>query len=246
MDETLICTSHPVTAFGAETTDLLSSIAGRRVVATGPTPDATTLEEIVDAIEAERRSLGSGPWIFWGMSGGSLLGQLYAHRYPDALTGLVLGSAGPYFRPTVEDEACILCPRHPAWREKLAAAGLLEGPYDSGPTEWLVVEGVGWVFRRREGAALLVSPEEASADLQRMMPALWTFDTREWLGAIHLPVLVMCGTADPIVPLPHAQVLADELPNAVFEPISGAGHVPVTERRNQVEQAVRTYLAGLG
>lgn len=241
----LICTSHPATAFGEETTELLSSIAGRRVIAVGPPPDATSLEEMVDAIDAERRALRCGPWIFWGMSGGSLLGQLYAHRYPDALTGLILGSAGPYFQPTVEDEDCILCPRHPAWREKLAAAGLLDGVYDGGPTEWQTVEGVGWVFRRAGGAALLVSPDETSPALERIMPTLWEFDARSWLGSIALPVLVLCGTADPIVPLRHARMLADLIPNAVLQPIEGAGHVPVSDRRKDVERAVRTFLAGL-
>jgi pimeloyl-ACP methyl ester carboxylesterase len=245
MTDLVICAAHPAAHFGAETADLLSAVAGVPVVCVGPPPGAGSLDEVVEAVESERRSRGIERWVFWGMSGGSFLGQLYAHRHPEALAALVLASSGPYFRPTVEDPACILCPEHPAWRDRLATAGLLTGSRDDGPTAWLQIEGVGWVFRRAEGAALLVSPEEPSPEMRTMMPALWAFDARPWLGTLHLPALVMCGSADPIVPLSHARALAACLPGAAFEIIEGAGHIPVVDRRDRVEVLVRRFLAGL-
>jgi len=241
--EIQICAAHPAERFSPETADLLSGIAGARVVCVGPPPGADSLEEVVEAIEAERRSMGIRQWVFWGMSGGSFLGQIYARQYPEVLAGVILASSGPYFRLTVEDSECLLCPRYPAWRDKLADAGLLEGSYDKGPTEWQVVDGVGWVFRRASGAALLVSPDEPSAALQQIMPALWAFDARAWLGDVHVPALVMCGTADPIVPLVHARALAALLPRAELVPIEGAGHIPLTDHRSAVEQAVHGFLA---
>jgi pimeloyl-ACP methyl ester carboxylesterase len=238
----LICAAHPAERFSSETAELLSGIARAQVVCVGPPPGAESLEEIVEAIESERHSLGVQRWVFWGMSGGSFLGQLYARQYPDALSGVILASSGPYFRPTVEDPDCLLCPRNSLWRDKLAGAGLLNGNYDSGPTAWQIVEGVGWVFRRASGAALLVSPDEPSADLQRIMPALWAFDARAWLGDVHIPALVMCGTADPIVPIVHAQALAALLPHAELVAVEGAGHIPLIDHRREVEQAVRGFL----
>jgi pimeloyl-ACP methyl ester carboxylesterase len=245
MSELPICAAHPAALFSRETTTLLSDIAGTEVISVGPPPGAESLAEVVEAIDSRRRSLGIARWVFWGMSGGSFLGQLYCRQYPNSLAGLILASSGPYFRLTVEDPACILSPRHPAWFSKLAAAGLHEGRYDGGPTEWRFVSGVGWVFRRANGAALLVSPDEPSADLQRMMPALWAFDARSWLGAVTVPALVMCGTADPIVPLAHAETLAALLPRAQFAPIAGAGHIPLTDHRDEVEHAVRGFLAAI-
>src|SRR4030095_9374231 len=142
-----VCAPHPSALFSRETTDLLSSIATVPVLAVGPPKGATSLEEIVDGMEEKRRSLDVERWIIWGMSGGSFLGQLYAHMYPTAVTGLILASSGPYFRTTVEDPACILSPRNRTWSSKLSAAGLLDGEYETGSTAWAVVGDVGWVFR---------------------------------------------------------------------------------------------------
>lgn len=242
---TSVCAPHPSALFPRETTDLLSSIAAAAVVAVGPPDGATSLEEIVAAMEEKRRSLGVERWAIWGMSGGSFLAQLYAHMYPTAVAGLILASSGPYFRITVEDRDCILSPRNPAWSSKLSAAGLLDGEYETGPTAWETVAGAGWVFRRASGAALLVSPEEPSAELKAIMPALWSYDARPWLGAVAVPTLVMCGTADPVVPLRHAETLASLMPNARFAAIDGGGHIPLTDHRVKVESEVRAFLRSL-
>jgi pimeloyl-ACP methyl ester carboxylesterase len=240
-----VCAPHPSALFSRETTDLLSSIAAVPVVAVGPPKGATSLEEIVAAMEEKRRSLGVERWVIWGMSGGSFLAQLYAHLYPTAASGLILASSGPYFRTTVEDPHCILSPRNPAWSSKLSAAGLLEGKYETGPTTWEIVADVGWVFRRASGAALVVSPEEPSVELQEIMPALWAYDARPWLGTVSAPTLVMCGTADPVVPLRHAETLATLMPNARCVAIDGAGHIPLTDHRVEVEGEVRNFLQSL-
>jgi pimeloyl-ACP methyl ester carboxylesterase len=242
---TSVCAPHPSALFSRETADLLSSIAAAPVVAVGPPNGATSLEQIVAVMEEKRRSLGLERWAIWGMSGGSFLAQLYAHMYPTAVAGLILASSGPYFRTTVEDPDCILSPRNPAWSRKLSAAGLLHGAYDTGPTAWETVAGVGWVFRRASGAALVVSLEEPSVELQAIMPALWTYDARPWLGTVAIPTLVMCGTADPVVPLQHAETLAALMPNARFVAIDGGGHIPLTDHRVEVESEVRAFLQSL-
>ena len=240
-----VCAPHPSALFPRETTDLLSSITAAPVVAVGPPNGATSLEQIVAAMEEKRRCLGIECWAIWGMSGGSFLAQLSAHMYPTAVTGLILASSGPYFRTTVEDPDCILSPHNPAWSSKLSAAGLLDGEYETGPTVWEIVTGVGWVFRRASGAAPVVSPEEASTELQTIMPALWAYDARPWLGTISVPTLVICGTVDPVVPLRHAKILAALMPNARFVAIEGGGHIPLTDHREEVEREVRAFLQSL-
>jgi pimeloyl-ACP methyl ester carboxylesterase len=241
-----VCAPHPSVLFPRETTDLLSSIAGVPVVAVGPPPSgATSLQQIVAAMEEKRCSVGLEPWAIWGMSGGSFLAQLYAHMYPTAVAGLILASSGPYFRTTVKDPDCILSPYNPAWSSKLSAAGLLDGEYEVGATSWEIVADVGWVFRRSTGAALVVSPEEPSVEMQAIMPALWAYDARPWLGTVATPTLVMCGTADPVVPLRHAETLAALIPNAHFVAIDAAGHIPLTSHRVEVEGAVRAFLQSL-
>ena len=104
---------------------------------------------------------------------------------------------------------------------------------------------MGWVFRRASGAALVVSPEVPSVELQAIMPALWAYDVRPWLSMVATPTLVMCGTADPVVPLRHAKALAALMPNARFVAIDGGGHIPLTDHRDEVEREVRAFLQSL-
>jgi len=74
------------------------------------------------------------------------------------------------------------------------------------------------------------------------MPLLWTVDTRDWLGAIRTPTLVLSGTADPIVPLSHARDVHRGIVGSDFVAIEGGGHVPTTEGRPEVAAAVREFL----
>jgi pimeloyl-ACP methyl ester carboxylesterase len=160
---------------------------------------------------------------------------------------MILESACPCFRERLADPACILSPFHPAWRAALSAAGLLgNAPITDGDAarsaEWMEVEGVGSVFRRRGGPALLVSPMPLSPRMRQVMPALWAFDARPWLREIRLPTLVLCGTADPVVPVPHARALHEGIAESDFLALEGAGHVPVGEGRADVADAVQRFL----
>jgi pimeloyl-ACP methyl ester carboxylesterase len=253
----LVCASHPAGPFGQETVELLGSAAQARVVCVNPrgiggsSPLAPaqryTLEEIVDDIEAVRQRLDLGPWMFWGMSGGGWLAQIYARRHPRALTGIVVEAACSCFRERLADPACVLSPFHPSWRATLADAGLLSAtshaqpaPADDG--EWIDVNGVGAVFRRRNGPALLVSPAPLAPEMRRAMPELWRFDSRAWLPTLRLPTLVLCGTADPVVPVAHARAVHEAIVGSAFVAVEGAGHVPTAERRPEVAAAVRSFL----
>jgi len=71
------------------------------------------------------------------------------------------------------------------------------------------VDGVGAVFRRRNGPALLISPMAVSREMRRIMPALWSFDASPWLAELAVPTLVIGTTADPVLArLPLADFLA--------------------------------------
>jgi len=259
----VIAAAHPVDLFNEQTVALLVNASRARVISVSPRgvgssslpvrPGDRTLEGVVEQLEAVRRALGLERWVFWGMSGGSMTGQVYARHHPEALAGLILSSAGPCFRQTVGDPACVLSPWFPAWQAGLAAAGLTGGmAKEEAETEvaaiaeataWEVVAGVGWVFRRRGGPVLLVSPVEPSPQMQRMMPALWSFDAHGWLGAVRVPTLVMCGTNDPVVPLAYGRSVHEAIPGSDFLAVEGAGHVPLTDRPTEVASAVRRFLA---
>jgi pimeloyl-ACP methyl ester carboxylesterase len=258
-DDAIIISAHPADAFTEDTAHLLAAQAGAPVVCINPAGIGgstgalrPTLESIVDDLEAARRALAEGAsarFVFWGLSGGGWLGQLWAKRYPDALAGLIVESACPCFRARLADPTCALSPFFPAWQTPLEAAGLLDPRSHDGPlpvdaeTTWVEIAHAGSVFRRSDGPALLVSPMPQSPAMLHMMPALYRFDARGFLGDLRIPTLVIAGDADPVVPLAHARAIHQAIPGATFVSIPGGGHVPTAQRHPAIAPAVRAFLA---
>jgi pimeloyl-ACP methyl ester carboxylesterase len=253
-----VCAAHPADTFDWAACDLMAAATGCHAVCVNPRASdgseaarMPALEEMVDRIEASRRHLGLGPWIFWGMSGGGWLAEIYANRYPQSLAGIVVESACLCFRERLADPACVLSPRFPAWHDGLAAEGLLPDitaaePQPGDAFEWTDVDGVGAVFRRQEGPALLVSPGPLSAEMRGVMPRLWAFDARPWIRSVRVPALVIAGTMDPVAPLRHARAVHEALEGSTFLEVDGAGHVPLAERRPEVAAAFRRFASTLG
>lgn len=254
--DTLICASHPIEAFGEKTAALLANASGAAVVCVNPRGigDSSAIDgqsyelvHAIDDLEAVRRRLAVKRWVFWGMSGGGWLGQVYARRYPQSLRGVILESVCACLRERANDAECVLSPQFPAWREALAASALLDSAPQSACSreslEWVDGPGTGATLRRKGGSAVLVSPVPASAVMRRMLPMLFEFDARPWLNAMTVPALVIGGTADPILPVRHARALHEALPNSELLVVEGAGHVPVSESRSQVATAVRAFLS---
>jgi pimeloyl-ACP methyl ester carboxylesterase len=63
------------------------------------------------------------------------------------------------------------------------------------------------------------------------------------LAEFNLPVLVVTGDTDRIVPTEQSLQLAEELPDASLSVIPQAGHVPHEERPDLFMQAVADFLA---
>ncbi len=249
----VVCAAHPTDHFGPPTVELLARVAQARTVGVNPRGRAGTqasLAQMVDGIEAARRELALPPWIFWGMSGGGWLAQLYAHRHPAAVAGIVIESACASFAQRLADPECVLSPRFPAWRPRMEAAGLLDSdaPPEVGPTdlfEWTEVADVGSVLRLRSGPAVLVSPTPLAPAMKDAMPELVRFDSRQWLGALRVPTLVLCGTADPVVPVRHARAVHEAIAGSTFVAIEGAGHVPTAQQHAAVASALQSFLSRL-
>jgi pimeloyl-ACP methyl ester carboxylesterase len=70
-------------------------------------------------------------------------------------------------------------------------------------------------------------------------------DLEEHLQEFTLPVLVVTGDSDRIVPTAQSIQLAEDLPDATLVVIPQAGHVPHEERPDLFMQAVEDFLAAL-
>lgn len=253
----IVGAAHPAEAFGPGTVELLAEVAGTEVVCLNPRgigdsspPQDRSLLAMVDDFEAVRLQLGLAPWVFWGMSGGGWLALLYANRHPSGLAGIVVESACLCFRARLADPDCVLSPFFPAWRSGLDAAGLLAldahtQPVEPADTAWTEVEGVGAVFHRQGGPALLVSPGPLGAEMKQAMPVLYTFDARSWAASIQVPTLVLGGSADPVVPVRHTRAVHEAIPGSRFLLVEGAGHVPTAARRAEVGFAFQRFIGSL-
>ena len=67
----------------------------------------------------------------------------------------------------------------------------------------------------------------------------YTFD----FGKIRMPVLIIWGKYDTVVPAGYAFALRDALPGPVsFHRLDKCGHIPPTERPEEVVRLIREFL----
>ncbi|WIX79601.1 alpha/beta hydrolase [Amycolatopsis carbonis] len=84
------------------------------------------------------------------------------------------------------------------------------------------------------------------ASLGEFQDAISVHDCRVALRALRtVPAVVLAGEKDRLCPLPHAKVIADELPDAEFVRYPGAGHMLPQERAAEVATRVKALLTAV-
>jgi pimeloyl-ACP methyl ester carboxylesterase len=66
---------------------------------------------------------------------------------------------------------------------------------------------------------------------------------RRRLGLVNTPVLLLWGESDRIAPVPYGRAYADSFPDARFQLVPEAGHLPQIEQPAQVVQHIRRFAA---
>ena len=83
---------------------------------------------------------------------------------------------------------------------------------------------------------LSATPFEVIADF---FPGFGTFDKAEASTLLaDVPTTVVGGTLDQITPISHTRRIADLLPTATLVEVTGAGHMVLLERYEEVNQAI--------
>jgi 3-oxoadipate enol-lactonase len=90
---------------------------------------------------------------------------------------------------------------------------------------------------RRTPVAGLVGALEAMRDRPDSTPLLQSI--------ANLPTLLLIGRHDTRTPRASMQAMADQIPDATFTVLSGAGHVPPVESPEETTGALRRFLDGL-
>ncbi|HEU5066485.1 MAG TPA: alpha/beta fold hydrolase [Gaiellaceae bacterium] len=197
-----------------------------RSVTYGPgRPEYTGADLVADSVGV-LDAYGIGAAHVVGVSAGGAFAQLLALAFPDRVRSLVLISTSPAL-PLDRDLPSATEPFH-----RFLASAKVDWSDDESVIEYLVSyarvlagderpfdeEAARELVRRDvERARDIAASENHGAVAAGKIP-------RAPLSSIAVPTLVVHGTADPMLPLEHGQVLADAIPGAELLVLEGAGH----------------------
>jgi pimeloyl-ACP methyl ester carboxylesterase len=157
---------------------------------------------------------------------GAAIALQLALSHPDLADGLVLLAAGARL-PVAEDALARARDDFTAECDRVARASLArEDPR---------------VVARSRDAMVAAGAETLLGDYA----ACRAFDSRDRLGEVPQPVLVVIGAEDPFAPPSMGEELARGLPSAVMAVVPEAGHLLMLEQAGAVNLLVAGYLARL-
>jgi len=217
--------------------------AGRQVIAVNHVGVAGSsratagyaIADLADAQAAALDALGvTEPIDVVGISMGGMAAQELTLRHPGRVRSLVLGCTSP---------GHVLG----TWTDPEVMGGLVAA-LQSGDAaramraSWEINVSPTFAARQDvydEFVAVTRANRVSLRVISAQMQAIGGHDTSERLGAIAVPVTVVHGTADQMLPYPNAPVLAAAIPGAELVTLEGVGHLYFWERP---EDAVRVAL----
>ncbi len=173
-----------------------------------------------------------------GSSMGGRIAWSFAAAHPDRVTRLVLMAPDGFASPGIGYDQP---PRVPALMRVLPYTlpeGMLRGslrPAYGNPA--VLTEAIFERYR-----AMMLAPGVRKAILDRMGQHVLP-RPEPLLARIRLPVLLLWGDRDAMVPVTNAQDYLRALPDARLVTLPGIGHVPMEESPGEVARVLRDFLA---
>jgi len=213
--------------FGPQIADLSSD----RAVMVVP----TTLGERVEEIASSALDVLPKRFALCGHGFGGTIAMEIMRRAPERVTRLALMSTQPL--ATTPLEAADL--------DRLivkARTGQIAAVLDTIRPQACVAEGPyrAEIMELIRDMALTLGEE---AFLRQTRSRQRCRDQQSTLRRITVPVLVMCGALDPLVPVKRHQVMAELIPGADLCVLDGAAHFPTLEAPMEACGALRDWLA---
>jgi 3-oxoadipate enol-lactonase len=175
-----------------------------------------------------------------GASMGGMIAQQLALDHPERVRSLTLAATHPGGTGQL-----------PSWR--LVASLALRGVLGPGRTFALVAPLLYSERTRRERRDRLeedirIRGADATpiATAPAQMAAILRHDTRERLGELRMPVLVVHGEEDRLVPAEHGRALAERIAGAELVLVPECGHVLTTDAEEDVAPAILGFLERCG
>lgn len=211
------------------------TVDNRGVGRTGPAPEPYSLERMADDVIAVLDQERIDRAHVMGASMGGVIAQILGVLHPDRTRSLIL--------------ACTAC-RHHEWRRELLQEWA--DAVEAGGMAALGDEALAWLvgprLRRRFGiwlnliarVVLQQPPGPFVAQVKAILDA--PDELRYELVSIRVPVLVITGSQDSLTPVGDAEELAELIPHARLEVISGVAHGLMAEAPNGFNEAVLRFL----
>ncbi len=193
---------------------------------------ATGVLRVVDEVLAERSEIG-GSFLYAGNSVGGAVGLQLLLDHPDRVTAAVLLCTGA----KIGDEAM--------WSGRVGQVSVSGTPVVvAGSAErWF---GPGFLDRSPDvGSALLAGLQQTEDEgYIQVCGALASFDVRDRLPEIGVPVLAVAGSHDVVTPSQGLQEIADGVTQGRFVELEGVAHLAPAEAPDAVSALVRQHFLG--
>jgi pimeloyl-ACP methyl ester carboxylesterase len=182
-----------------------------------------------------------------GHSLGGGVALQFTYQFPEMVERLVLvssGGLGPDVSPILRAAAL---PGADLFISATAGVGARAGSLLGGAFAKLGLHPSADVAEVARGYASLADPERRKAFLATLRSVVGTEGQRvAALDLLYLadalPVLIVWGDRDPIIPVEHAEDAHRELPNSRLEIFEGVGHVPQLESPGSFISALERFL----
>ena len=206
---------------------------GRSDVPPGPYPIALMASDAMAVLDAA----GVDSAHVFGASLGGIVAQEVALSYPDRTTSLTLccthaPPATIWPEPAVME---MLATRGQMTTEDAARASIPYG-YATTTDRDAIEEDI----RRR-----LANPTSGTGYEGQLFAGIGYPGTMDRLGNLEMPVLVVTGDADLMVPPVNSELMVAAIPGAELVVIPGAGHVVFTDAPGALTDAMVSFLAGV-
>jgi YbgC/YbaW family acyl-CoA thioester hydrolase len=192
---------------------------------------ATYAEDLAGVLEA----LGEESAVLCGLSMGGYIAFEFLRRWPDRVRGLILMDT----RAEGDSEDG----RKGRDQQIALAKEQGAGAIASAMVPKLLAKGADARLVRQVRAMIEATPV---AGIVGALTAIRDrSDSRALLPELgRMPVLVVTGSEDAIIPAAQARALAEAIPGAEFAEIAGAGHLPCLEAPEATTRVLREWLGG--
>jgi pimeloyl-ACP methyl ester carboxylesterase len=224
--------TRPVLAARHRTIAFDNRGVGRSDVPPGPYSMAVMASDaaaVLDAAGVERAHV-------IGVSMGGMIAQEFALKYPERVVSLILGCTAPGGRNAVRAEADAIgaLTGRAGMTPEQAEEAVIPFIYDAGTPRARIEEDLA--IRRPWYA----TPEGYTAQLM----AIVSWQAYDRLPQISVPMLVIHGKNDRLVPVGNGELIAARIPGAQLVLIPAAGHLFTTDQPEAAQAALLGFLGG--